>query len=96
MPAPQIGGPGADLHFVNHPRPPAGSLYSGQDAPMSGQDAFKSAIIACKIPVKRLSKRFYRLQVASKSSRMPSDPFLGTEKSMKTFEKTMKLIGKKR
>ena len=58
MPTPQIGGGGAGPRFVNRTRPPAGSLYSGQDAPMSGQDAFKSAIIASKIPVKRLSDAF--------------------------------------
>ena len=58
VPTPQIGGAAPGLRFVNHPRRPAGSLYSGQDAPRSGQDAFKSAIIASKIPVKRLSDAF--------------------------------------
>ena len=58
MPTPQIGGVGAGLVFVNRTRPPERSLYSGQDAPRSGQDAFKSAIIASKIPVKRLSDAF--------------------------------------
>ena len=58
MPTPQLGTAGAGLVFVNHPRPPERSVYSGQDAPRSGQDAFKSAIIASKIPVKRLSGAF--------------------------------------
>ena len=55
MPTPQFGTAGAGLVFVNRPER---SVYSGQDAPRSGQDAFKSAIIASKIPVKRLSDAF--------------------------------------
>ena len=58
VPTPQLGQAGAGLVFLNRTRRPAGSLYSGQDAPRSGQDAFKSAIIASKIPVKRLSDAF--------------------------------------
>ena len=58
MPTSQIGGVAAGLVFPNQPRPPERSVYSGQDAPRSGQDAFKSAIIASKIPVKRLSDAF--------------------------------------
>jgi len=46
------------LVFLKLPRPPERSVYGGQDAPRSGQDAFKSAIIASKIPVKRLSDAF--------------------------------------
>ena len=53
-----MGGVGAGRVFVNRPRPPGRFLYSGQDTLRSGQDAIKSAIIASKIPVKRLSDAF--------------------------------------
>ena len=55
---PKLGPLGAGLVFLKLPRGPERSVYSGQDAPRSGQDAFKSAIIASKIPVERLSDAF--------------------------------------
>ena len=58
VPTPQLGTGGAGSLFVNQPCPPERSLYSGQDAPRSGQDAFKSALIASKMPIERLSDAF--------------------------------------
>ena len=61
-----IGG-GADSIFWSRrsrlqnpetPRCPARSVYSSQDALRRGQDAFKSALIASKMLIKRLSDAF--------------------------------------
>ena len=58
VPTSYFGTPRSGLQSPDPNRGPARSVYSGQDAPRSGQDAFKSAIIASKIPVKRLSDAF--------------------------------------
>ena len=46
----RVGRLGAKPQSVNAPRGPARSVYGGQDAPRSGQDAFGSALMASKMP----------------------------------------------
>ena len=62
--------------------------YSAQDASKSGQDAFKSAMIASKIPL----RGFKCSQVVSKGSKMPSRPPLRPDKSKKNIQKTMEIV----
>ena len=70
-----------------------GLSWSRQDALREHLRAFRSLPAAPPM----LPRRLYRLQVASKSSRMPSAPFLGAQKTItKHRTKTIKIIGKQR
>ena len=58
VPTSYFGTPQSGLQSPDPNRGPARSVYSGQDALRRGQDAFKSALIASKMPLKRLSDAF--------------------------------------
>ena len=50
VPTSYFGGVGPGSQNPDVARPPARSVYSGQDALRRGQDAFKSALITSKMP----------------------------------------------